>query len=587
MEQQLQGSKTPAPRSSRKRGAGVFEPTGHARNYCDAALAFAIEVAADKRGRRHGKLERQACERFLRDLERAKRKDCAFRFDPWEGNNVCDFIEKLPHVQGTWASPLIRLEPVQCFILVNVFGFRKRSDGTRRFSDVYIEAARKFAKSTLTSGVMLYCLACEDEPGPECLIAATTGAQALKVFDPARAMVEKTADLAEEFGLHAFTRSIVCGDNDGFIKPVNSKASTQDGWNPHAVAVDELHAHKTRALHDVMRSARGSRRNPLMWRITTAGSDVHGVCYEQRTIIKNVLTRVFEADHYFGVIFTIDEGDDPFDPAVWIKANPMLGITPSLEALTAHAAEAQQSPESRAEFLTKKLNVWTTARNSRFNVEAWRKLKRAPDLAALRKVPCFIGADLSATTDLTALACAWIDDEDWLNLTFKIFIPEDTVDKRTREGSVPYRTWVEQKHLITTPGNVIDNAFIEKTLKDQLRSFNVEEVPYDPWNATEFATRLAEEGAQMVEFRQGAKSYHPAIKAFERYLLAGRIRHDQNPVTLWALGNLVTRKDENLNEAPSKKHSLEKIDPIVAALMAVGRAIAHTETVSVYERSSL
>jgi len=238
------------------------------RDYAAEALAFAKEAAADRDGKRHCKLVRLAAERHIRDL---KRTDWEYEFSSWHANDVCDFIEKLPHVEGQWDTPTIRLEPPQVFILSVVFGWRRKFDGKRRFTMTYIEMARKGAKSTLTAGVALYCETCEDEPGPLVLIGATTGAQARKVFNPARQMVLKTKDLREAFGLEAWARAITCQSNGGTMQTINAKSSTQDGHNPHLAVLDELHAHADRGLFDVLRSAFGARKNPLLWMITTAG----------------------------------------------------------------------------------------------------------------------------------------------------------------------------------------------------------------------------------------------------------------------------------------------------------------------------
>jgi phage terminase large subunit-like protein len=216
------------------------------------------------------------------------RKGWKYKFDNWHGDGICDFIEKLPHVQGVWETPTISLEPVQIFILAVVFGWRRVEYGGLRFSSAYIEMARTGAEDTLTAGVALYCLCCEDEPGAEIIIGATTGEQAGKVFNPAKRMVEMTPALQEAFGLSAWARSVTCDQNGGFIQPINANGKTQDGWNPHVGILDELHAHPDWALYDVIASAFGARNNPLMWVITTAGFDTTGVCYQQNLYVKNV-----------------------------------------------------------------------------------------------------------------------------------------------------------------------------------------------------------------------------------------------------------------------------------------------------------
>lgn len=529
---------------------------------------------------RHCRWDRLAAKRFLDDLKRAESRARPFRFDPWHGNDACDFIEKLPHVQGQWEKPTIDLEAPQIFILVNLFGFRRRDSEARRFTDAYIEMARKGAKSTLTAGICLYCLNCEEEVGPEVVVAATTGEQALKVFKPAWQMVKKTKDLAEHFGLQVwgsskYPRAITAEKVGGSIQPINAKSDTQDGWNPHMVALDELHAHKDRGLHDVLKSAFGARKNPLMLRITTAGVNVLGVCYEQRTLVTKILDDIIQADHYFGIIFTLDDGDDELDPTKWIKANPMLGITPTLESMQSYAKEAKASPATMGEFKTKRLNIWTTAHNSHFNIEDWKRCKSGftPEIEELlAQHDCYGGLDLASVVDLSAFMRVWLIGE-WLYIRTRCYLPEDTVKPRTERGNVPYQVWAQQGHLILTPGNVFDDAFVQSDIEKSLTTDKVKEVAFDPWNATSVVNRLMAQGAPMVEFRQGPKSYHPAMQELEKRIKSHRVWHDGNPVLTWALSNVVARKDVNENMAPDKKNSLEKIDPAVGALMALGRAI--------------
>ena len=560
-----------------------FKPTEHSRNYAQIAYEFALDAVADRRRLHTCKWVRLAAQRFLGDLKRANSGRCAFLFSAWEANNACDFIEKLPHVEGNWASRTITLEPPQIFILANVFGFRRREGNGRRFSDVYIEMARKGAKSTLTAGVALYCLTSEDEVGPQVVIGATTGSQALKVFTPAKRMVDKTPSLRSAFGIQAWARSITCDENGGYIQPINAKSSTQDGWSPHVGILDELHAHKDRGLHDVIKSSFGARKNPLLWRITTAGYNSLGVCYEQHQLLEKILSGIFSADHYFGVIFTLDDGDDDFDESKWIKANPMLGITPSLNSLRSYAKEAQQSPDSRGEFLTKCLNRWTTAHRGWVNMEQWKRCgqKTQPKDVAdiLLGAECWGGLDLAAVSDITAFVLIWLIDGR-LKIRGRYYLPEETVKPRTERGNVPYQTWAAQGFLTLTPGNVFDDEFVQRDIEQALKTFKVKEIAFDPWNATSLVNRLQANGAPMVEFRQGAKSYHPAMQAFETLLKGGRIDHGNNPVLTWAASNLVVRRDANMNMAPDKKHSLEKIDPMVALLMALGRQSALQTAVS-------
>ncbi len=552
--------------------------TGHSRDYASVALAYAKAAADPKNKKIYCKWVRLAAQRHLDDLKRWNKVTSPYNFDNWHANDVCDFIEKLPHVEGSWDKKTIVLEPAQIFLLCVIFGWRKRQSQLRRFSNVYIEMARKNAKSTLTAGIALYCLCCENEVGAQIIIGATTGDQAGKVFNPAKRMVEMTADLREAFGVQAWARSITCGDNGGFIQPINSKSSTQDGHNPHVGILDEVHAHKDRGLYDVIRSAFGARKNPLLWMITTAGYDTMGVCYEQRTLVTKILDGIIEADHFFGIIFTLDEGDDAFDPEIWIKANPLLGVSVQLDALAAYANEAKNSPASFGEFQTKRLNIWTSAKSGHINITLWKKCSGAVDIEELRDVPCYGGLDLAAVSDMNALVLAW-KVGDRVKVWGKYYLPEETVIPRTTRGNVPYQIWAKAGLLTLTEGNVTDYAYIERDILWAMKNFNIQGIGFDPWNAAQLGTRMLEQGVPMIEFRQGHASFNAPMKEADRLYTSGKLDHGGDQILGWHASNLIARRDANDNIAPDKKNSQEKIDGYVAMLEAIGLMIKNNEDI--------
>ncbi|HEV7285196.1 MAG TPA: terminase large subunit, partial [Kaistia sp.] len=479
----------------------------HARDYVGVALAYARAAVADTKGRKFCRWVRLAAKRHLDDLRRAK-KDRAwgYRFDPWHGNDVCDFIEKLPHVEGQWDTATIELEPAQVFWLVVVFGWRRIADGRRRFTNVYIEVARKNAKSTLTAGVVLYCFTCENEPAPYVFIGATTGAQAQKVFHPARMMAKKTPALCEAFGLQVWAKSIT-EPGGGYVQTINSKASTQDGHNPHVAVLDELHAHKDRALHDVMRSAMGARKAPLLWKITTAGYSTNGVCFEQRRLVTKILEGSRVADHYFGIIYTLDTAadhgdgrpdDDPFDEATWIKANPLLGVSVQLDELRGFAAEARGSSEG--EFKTKRLNVWLNAASAWLNMAKWLACADpALTWEDFDGLDCFAGADLADCDDITALVLAAFDASGRLLVKPVFYLPEAVLENATHgegEDEVPYRTWAKEGHIRLTPGDWVDHNEIERQLEAWIERYSLRSIVGDQFAAFRaMAVRLNEKHA--------------------------------------------------------------------------------------------
>lgn len=529
---------------------------------------YAKDAVADKKGKYFGKRVRQAAQRYLDDKKKQGKRAFPYYLCPVESTKVCRFFELLPHVEGSWDSENIKLEPWQVFILVNLFGWRRLSDGFRRFDTAYIEVARKNGKSVFASGIALYCLCCEGELGPQVKCAATTGSQARIVFNVAKAMVQRVAALREAFRLEGFVNVITCFANGGNMVPINAKASTQDGLNPHCTIMDELHAHKSRELFDVLKSARGARRNPLSVYITTAGYNILGVCYEQHKFTAQIMDKIIVADHYFGIIFSIDELDDPLNEAVWRKANPGWDRMNQKE-FRSYALEARHSTEAMFEFKTKRLNVWTTAKNGFINIIKWQQAKHAIDLNRLKDLPCWGAFDLAAVSDLNAFVLVWLDG-DTVYVWARFYLPEDAIDPRTEKNGIPYRTWVEKGFIQTTPGNVTDYGYIQKDIEAALKEFKIKSIAYDPWQAQDMANRLMAEGAPMIEFRQGTSSYNAPMREVERLVLSLKLAHGNNPVLTWNASNVVARRDVNENIAPNKKESFEKIDGFVAMTMAVG-----------------
>jgi len=576
--------------------------TGHARDYAAIALAYAKKAAADKKQRQHCKWVRLAAQRHLDDLKRARVAAWGYRFDPWHANDICDFAEKLPHVEGVWDTPTITLEPFQIFVLAMVFGWRRRETGGRRFTSVYEEVARKNAKSTKTALVSLYCLACEEEPGPQVLTAATTFDQAKKVFHPAKRMVEKTPALQEAFGLIPWAKSITCGDNGGYMQPMHAKAKSQDGHNPHLVTMDELHAHSDRGLFDVMNSAFGARRNPLMWIITTAGFNLHGVCYEQRTLATKVLERSVIAEHIFAVIFTIDRaedygddrkvGDDPYDATKWIKANPLIEASrPLRDEVAKRAIEAQASPAAEGEFKTKHLNVWLGAASAWLNVTQW-SICADPTLtlADFEGLDCYLGGDLSNVDDLSALVLTAEDAGGRLLVMPWFYVPEKRLssqDNSLKQVTDLYKQWAADGALTTTPGDFIDHRVIEQQIRDIKAVLTVKRATFDQWNSgLAMASRLNEDfddggEAFAIQLAKNAKNVTDPAKAIEARVKAGptRLRHDGNPVLTWMIGNAVVERRANGSILPKKEtaNSPNKIDGVDAMINATAPMLLPVE----------
>ncbi|WP_329894372.1 terminase TerL endonuclease subunit [Stenotrophomonas sp. SMYL20] len=549
------------------------------RDYVSIATAYAEEAVADKKGRKFGKWVRLAAKRFLADLKRAKRKRPPFLFDEWHACDPCDFIEKLPHVEGKWARPEIELHRSHVFFVVQLFGFRNL-DGSRRFTSALFAVARKNAKSTLAAAILLYCQCCEEEEGAQIISAATTGSQARIIFNVAKRMTEKTPDLQEAFGLACWANSISRMETGASFKPINAKASTQDGLNPSHVGLDEIHAHKSADLLNVLTSAAGARSNPLWLYTTTEGYTNPGPWGEIRQFAKQVLQGILgdSADHFLVVFYAVDEDDDEFDESAWPKANPLMDANPHLlKAIRKEAVEARQMPSKLAEFKIKRLNRPASSATGWVDLTKWQKGGGAVDLDWLAGHPCWAGLDLASNLDLTSWRLVWKVDEIYYTWGRR-FVPEDAVRARTERGVVPYAGWVAAGLIEVTEGEVTDYQVVEARMREDIARFNPLVIGFDKWNAQEITQRLLAEGHPLIEFGQTTKNYHPAMQELERAYVSKKIVHGNDPVLNWCASNLIAVKDGNLNQKPDKKRSPDKIDDMVSLLMAIGLSITPEES---------
>lgn len=537
--------------------------------YIEAAIRYAQGVVAGSIAA--CRYVRLACQRQLEELEAAERGEFTFRFDIERAEAVCFFIEQLPHIRGRWKTGNLHLEPWQCFILTTIFGWVDEH-GNRRFRAVYIEVPRKNGKSALTAGVGLYMLAADGEAGAECYSLATKREQALAVWTVARFMALRQKAICKHYGVEVRARSVLADGGASFFQALSSDENGLDGLNPHFAGIDELHAHKTRVVHDVMDSATGARAQPLLWEITTAGSDTSGVCYDTRDYVVKVLEKVSDDPQYFGIIYSIDKDEldakDYFSDAVLQKANPNYGISVNPLDLSRKVRKARASPSSLSEYLRKHLNVWTQADSPWMGMALWNACAdpslRLEDFAGER---CFIGEDLASKKDIAAKV--------------RLFEMGDTVYCLTREGSfflpeaavrdspnASYEGWVQQGLLRTTPGNIIDFDALEDSLREDAKRFEVVQVGYDPHQATQHATRMMNEGFPMVEVRQTVLALSEPMKEFEARVLSGRFKHDGNPVLTWMVSNVVAHLDAKDNIYPRKQKPQNKIDGAVAIIIA-------------------
>lgn len=529
---------------------------------------------------------RLAVERHLRDLETGAER--GLWFDADAGQHVLDFFQFLRHSKGEWAGQTIQLEPWQQFVLYVLFGWR-RSDGLRRYRTAYLEVARKNGKSTIASGVGLYLFAADGEPGAEVYTAATKRDQARITHSEATRMVKASPFLRRR--ISAVKDNLNIPNTASKFEPLGRDADSMDGLNIHAAIVDELHAHKTRDVWDVLETATGARRQPLMFAITTAGFDRSSFCWEIHEYTSKVLSGVIEDDSFFGVIFTLDEGDDWQDPKVWAKANPNLGVSVKEDDLQRKASKAKEMPSALNSFLRLHMDIWTQSETKWLDLDAWRACSFTVDPEGLRGRVCYGGLDLSSTTDISAFVLVFppLVDDDPYQVLCRFWLPEESMHQRERRDQVPYSAWVRQGLIATTPGNVIDYDFIVAEIDDLAQRYDIAEIAFDRWGATMVFQRLEDAQMQMVQFGQGFASMSPPMKDLERLILTKKLAHGGNPVLTWMADNLVAREDAAGNIKPDKERSTEKIDGMVALIMAVDRAVRNEGNSgrSIYESRGL
>lgn len=506
---------------------------------------------------------RLAVERYYADLDRAL--DKGWYFDKRAAMRAIRFIEKLKHTKGEWAGQRFRLEPWQQFVLWNIFGW-ENADGTRRFRYAYIEIARKNGKTALSAGIGLYMLFADGESRPEVYSAATVKDQAKICFSDAVEIVKAT-DLKNY--LTPYRNSIVYELKGGTMKPLSSDYGTHDGLNPSCGIIDEFHAHKDSGMFDVIKSAFGARRQPLMFIITTAGFDKSGVCYAYRENVIKVLRGVNEDDSLFGIIYTLDDKSEWDDPKMWIKANPNLGVSLSADYLADQVKDAKNRPEAVRNVMTKNVDLWVDAERTWILDDVWQKCIGTTDPADLKGCACWGGLDLSNVSDITAYVLLF-HENDRFQLLPHFWIPEEKMLEKVRKENINYDKWVANDYVTVTPGNVIDYDFVKADILRIVADYDLRTSAYDRWNSSQTIIDLQNEGMECNPFGQGYGSMSAPTKEFEKLVLTGKIEHFGNPVLRWMLASTLVKTDPAGNIKPDKEKSTQKIDGIVAAIMALG-----------------
>lgn len=504
-----------------------------------------------------------AVDRYYRDMDNAL--DKGWYFDRKAAQRAISFIERLKHTKGQWAGLRFKLEPWQQFIIWNIFGW-KMADGTRRFRYAYVEIARKNGKTALSAGIGLYMLFADGESRPEVYSAATVKDQARICFSDAVEIVKAT-DLKNY--LTPYRNSIVYELKGGMMKPLSSDYGTHDGLNPSCGIIDEFHAHKDSGMFDVIKSAFGARKQPLMFIITTAGFNKAGACYAYRDNVIKILRGINEDDTLFGIIYTMDANEEWDNPQMWIKSNPNLGVSLFPNYLEDQVNDAKNRPEAVRNVMTKNVNLWVDAEKTWILDDAWMKCVGTTEIEDLRGCECWGGLDLSNVSDITAFVLIFHENDKFQLLPF-FWIPEEKMLEKIRKENINYDLWVKTGFVKVTSGNVLDYEFVKADILQIVEIYDMQSSAYDRWNSSQTIIDLQNEGMECNPFGQGYGSMSAPSKEFEKLVLSEKIEHFGNPVLRWMLSSTLIKTDPAGNIKPDKEKSVQKIDGIVASIMALG-----------------
>ncbi|NIF85259.1 terminase large subunit [Comamonas sp. Tr-654] len=529
---------------------------------------------------REGRYTYLAVVRHYRDLQEAGARGLVFM--PSYGWHVIQYIERFfVHIKGPLAGRPILLDPWQKFWTAVKYGWRHADDQRRRFTRAYEEVARKNGKSTWTGPQGAYLFSMDGEAGAEVYAVATTRKQAMSVFKPAfdniKRWARRSPGVKRSFKIHEGLNQESVQLDASVFAPLPANADSLDGLNPSAVLFDELHAQADRDVWDVMESALGARRHPLLSAITTAGFILNGICVELRSYLVSVLDGKRQDDDLFGYIYTLDVGDDPYDERNWTKANPGLGRSKTWDYMRAQARKAKALPGARANFLTKDLNIWCNSAEGWFDIQVWDKGGKPFNREMLKGRRCFGGLDLASVRDLTAFVLVFppLEGETTVHILAWFWAPESKQDEEA-DDEANYRQWAEEGWLTLTPGNVTDYGAVHDVVVQAGKDYEIEQLGFDDWNAQQLVNDLLAADLPMVNIPQNTGGMGPGSKELERLVYGGLLAHGGNPVLRYCAGNVSLLFDTNGNYRPNKKASKEngRIDGIVAAVMALGRMAA-------------
>ena len=501
-----------------------------------------------------------ACNRFRNDQQR---DDLEFREDVVD--NAIDFIGTLKHFTGKSSGQNFILEPWQAFIVANIVGWYWKGTNTRRYSSSYIEISRKQGKTALAAALCIYFLIADGEDGAEVDLAANSKDQAKIAFSFCSAFTRQLDPKCKY--LKAYRDSILMDINNSKLKVFAADDSKLDGFNASFGLIDEYRSAKNSKVRDVIKSSMGMRLNPHLCTITTAGFDKTLPCYKLRSTSIDILNGLKEDDSMFIAIYSLDEKDDWTDENNWVKCAPNLDVTVTKKYIREQVQSAINNPSEEVGVKTKTLNLWCDS------VEVWLpesyliKASKKDDWELLKDKPCYIGVDLAATSDLTAVSYMVVDDGIY-HFRTDYYLPESALrEKGDREL---YKYWKQMGLLKITEGNVTDYDYITNDMMKFSNLVSIQKVGYDPYNSTQWAIDATEKGLPLEQYPQNLGNFNKPTRELERLILSGKAIIENNEITRWCFRNVTLKSDHNGNVKPNKSINAKKIDGTIAMIQALG-----------------
>lgn len=507
---------------------------------------------------------KQACQRFFDWLNRDD-----LLFFPDRAEKVIKFISKFRHYKGKTAKQPFILSPWQEFIIYFIYGFYWKAHPDKRvIRNVYLECARKQGKSMFIAALSLYHLLGDGEPSAECYIVANSAKQADNLYTMSRTLANQL-DPKQRF-IKSYRDSLKFAPTKSLLRTLSFNPTAADGFNASFVVTDEYHAAPNSQMYDVMKSSQLQRLNPLNIVITTAGHNLFSPCYEMRNMCVDLLAGVKQDDTQAAFIYELDEDDEWDDPKNYIKSNPNLNVTIDPSDITAEVNRAKNNEGTKAEVMTKTLNIWLQSAATWIGADVVNRASKPVDLKEYSGMTCYVGVDLAAVSDLTAVSVMIPTGEKFVFKTW-YFLPSDTL--KTGVNSQSYLRYKRNGQLNVTPGNVTDYDFILNKIMSLQADYNlyIAGIYFDSWNATQFAIDATAQGLPMFPYSQSIGSFNKPTKEFERLLKSDKLTIDNNGITRWCIGNATLKTDWNDNAKPVKAGAdSEKIDGVISMIQALG-----------------